>query len=199
MKYAAGMPGEAVVIIAVAPKSVVIDGEPYRVTHTELVNGSQYKLSFFNVETNEPQTVTLDKTDEAIQYHPVQAELKKMGKGGYPVYPIEDEAFLQDRTFRDAWELVGSELTVNMPKAREVHRNHMRRARRPKLEDADVRYFKALENVNVKPYDPESKDSIDLQTISSEKQELRDVTDMPEIDAAQTPEELKAVWPDILK
>lgn len=78
-------------------------------------------------------------------------------------------------------------ITVNMEKAREIHRNRMREARSPLFKDLDVAYMVAIER------------GLDTAEIVAQKQELRDVTKDPAIDAAQTTDELKAVWPEILK
>lgn len=99
---------------------------------------------------------------------------------------IDPASVPADRTFRDAWD---ASLCVNMEKAREIHRNRMREARAPKLQVLDVAYVRALEG----------GDAAGAQTIAAQKQTLRDVTVDPSIEAASTPEELKAVWPQCLK
>lgn len=77
-------------------------------------------------------------------------------------------------------------ITVNMDKARDIHRNAMRQAREPKFKELDVAYMVAIERGQ------------DTAEIIAQKQALRDVTKDPAIDAAQTTEELKAVWPEVL-
>ena len=78
-------------------------------------------------------------------------------------------------------------ITVNMAKARDIHRAKMREARAPILAALDVQFQRALET------------NADTTSIVAKKQALRDVTVDPAIDAAQTTDELKAVWPDVLK
>jgi hypothetical protein len=195
MRYAAGLADGSVVIIDVAPKTVTVDGNAYRVTHFERVGNGIYRLSYFNVEENVPYTEEYAADDPAITYHSPQKELSKLDRSATNVQPIEDETFLEDRTFREAWKLVGSELTVDMPRAREIHRQHMRVARQPKLAQLDVDYFKTLEASVTTGLAPETPEYTSLENIAAQKQKLRDVTAMPEIEAAQTPEELKAVWP----
>ena len=78
-------------------------------------------------------------------------------------------------------------ITVNMAKARDIHRAKMREARAPILAALDVQFQRALET------------NADTTSIVAKKQALRDVTVDPAIDAAQTTEELKAVWPEVLK
>lgn len=96
------------------------------------------------------------------------------------------DAIPQDRSFRSAWKFDGG-FSVDMPKARNIHRDRMRKARALKLAALDVEAMRAVE---------ESKP---LAPIVQRKQELRDVTALPAIEAARTPEELKAVWPDCLR
>lgn len=93
-----------------------------------------------------------------------------------------------DRTFRNAWTDEGS-LTVDMKKAREIHRAALRSSRSPKLAALDVEYQRA----------DEVGDARAKALIVQRKNELRAVTDIPEIEAADTPEALKAVWPVCLK
>lgn len=99
-------------------------------------------------------------------------------------YEIVDvSAIPTDRTFRNAWRKVGATVEVSMPPAREIHRDHIREARDPLLAELDVKYMKALEQGQ------------DTTAIVAQKQALRDAPQDPRIDAAQTPQELKAVWP----
>lgn len=91
-----------------------------------------------------------------------------------------------DRAFRNAWVLTGKDVTVDMPKARELHRDRLRVLRAPKLAELDMQYLRA----------DETKDETEKARIATEKQALRDVTADPAIEAATTPEELKAVIPN---
>lgn len=77
-------------------------------------------------------------------------------------------------------------ISVDMNKARAIHRDRMRAARTPKLAALDVAFQRALETGS------------DTSIIVAQKQALRDVTSDPAIEAAQTPEELKAIWPTAL-
>ena len=77
-------------------------------------------------------------------------------------------------------------ITINMDKAREIHKDAMRQARAPLFKNLDVAYMVAIEQ------------GLDASDIASKKQELRDVTSDPAIAAASTPEQLKAVWPSVL-
>lgn len=74
-------------------------------------------------------------------------------------------------------------ITVNMDKAKEIQRNNLRKERAPLLAALDVEFMRAVEN----------NDATLQETIREKKQLLRDAPSSPEIDAAQTPDELKAV------
>lgn len=100
----------------------------------------------------------------------------------------DDSEIPPDRTFRDAWHDAGK-VEIHMGKAREIHKEKMRYARVPKLAALDVEFMRALEK----------NDMAAAAAAATKKQALRDVTADPEIEAAQTPEALIAVWPDILK
>jgi len=77
-------------------------------------------------------------------------------------------------------------ITINMAKARDIHRAKMREARAPILAALDVQFQRALES------------NADTSAIVAKKQALRDVTSDPAIEAAQTTDQLKAVWPSVL-
>jgi len=80
-------------------------------------------------------------------------------------------------------------ITVDMTKAREIKRDQLRAERKPLLEQLDVEFMRAQE----------AGDTQKQALIANKKQSLRDVTADPAIDAATTPDELKAVRPDILE
>jgi hypothetical protein len=102
---------------------------------------------------------------------------------------IDDSLIPADRTFRAAWTRdVGRLVSIDMSKAREIHRDRMRSARGPKLRELDVAYQRA----------DEAGDIDQKRTIAAEKQTLRDITAHPDIDNAMTPDALKAIWPEVL-
>ena len=80
-------------------------------------------------------------------------------------------------------------ITVNMTKAREIKRDQLRAERKPLLEQLDVEYMRAQE----------AGDTTLQQDIVTKKQSLRDVTVDPVIDAATSPDDLKAVRPSALQ
>ena len=79
-------------------------------------------------------------------------------------------------------------ITVDMTKAREIKRDMIRAERKPLLEKLDVEYMRAQE----------AGDTTRQQEIAAKKQALRDATVDPVIDAANTPDELKAAVPAAL-
>lgn len=95
-----------------------------------------------------------------------------------------------DRKYRNAWAMNGrGRMLVEMPKARDIHRQHLRNLRDPKLAALDVEYMRA----------DETGDLLLKQQIAQQKQALRDVTADPAIEAARTPDELRAVIPTALR
>lgn len=93
-----------------------------------------------------------------------------------------------DRTFRNAWVDGGKSVSVDMNKAREIHRDRLREARAPLLAELDTTQLRAIV----------AEDKATVSDLETQKQSLRDVTGDAAIDAAQTTEELKAVWPEVL-
>jgi hypothetical protein len=77
-------------------------------------------------------------------------------------------------------------ISVNMIKARDLHREKLRQAREPKFKNLDIAYMVAVER------------GLNTAEIVAQKQALRDVTSDPAIEAAQTTDQLKAVWPEAL-
>jgi hypothetical protein len=73
-------------------------------------------------------------------------------------------------------------ININMNKARDIHREKVREARNPKLAAKDVEFQRALET------------GADTSAIVADKQALRDAPASAAIEAATTPDELKASW-----
>jgi hypothetical protein len=101
------------------------------------------------------------------------------------VYTISSEQLPKDIDFRDCWELINGSVNVNISQAKEVWKNKWREARKPKLEQLDIDYMRALEQ----------GDTQAQQEIVQLKQALRDVT---ETSLPNTLEGIKSVWPEIL-
>lgn len=88
-----------------------------------------------------------------------------------------------DYSFRAAWRDGGKSITHDMDVCRSITRDRLRLERAPLLAAQDVEALKALE----------AGDTSRLDEVSVEKQRLRDITALPAIDTAKTPEELKAI------
>ena len=80
-------------------------------------------------------------------------------------------------------------IKINMNKAREIKREQIRLERTPLLEKLDVDFMRAVE----------AGDMGEQELVATKKQELRDATQDPAIEAATTPEELKSVVPSALE
>ena len=108
----------------------------------------------------------------------------------YKVVPVGEVP--TDRTYRNAWvaDVANGKVNHDMVKAREIHKDHMRRGRTPLLAALDVAYIKADEKGPA--------GAAEKAQIAAQKAALRDVTAAAGIAAATTPDELKGVWPSIL-
>ena len=108
-------------------------------------------------------------------------------KIGATSYNAADYTLPAERTFRDAWTAGANPedgiISVNMDKAKDIWRDKIRRARESELAKLDAAFMKALET------------GADTTAIVAQKQALRDAPSHPDIDAATTPAELKAVQP----
>lgn len=92
----------------------------------------------------------------------------------------------QDRTFRNAWTHDGEQVCVDMPKARQIHLENIRRARAPELDRLDKEWMKAMGQ----------KRMADADAFEAMRQSLRDIPQVLDVNMAQTPEDLKALWPE---
>lgn len=127
---------------------------------------------------------TSDDVDPAAEVEKWESDMKDQYEGHRPLH--DDE--IPDDYFRDAFSHKDDVLLIDMPKAREVHKNKLRQLREPKMRELDFVYNEAL-----------SKRDERAQLAAIEKKDqLRNVTKAPEIENAQTPEELKSFLPDFL-
>jgi hypothetical protein len=78
-------------------------------------------------------------------------------------------------------------IIINPDKAKAIWKDKWREARKPLLASLDIQFMRAVEMGDVTRQ----------AEIASQKQALRNVT-LTEI-VGNTPEEIKAVWPDILQ
>lgn len=111
-------------------------------------------------------------------------------KDSVEIPPTSNPIILEDTDLPDfmldAYRVTDGALVADMSIARELWKERLRVARIPKLAALDVAFQRALET------------GADTSAIVAQKQALRDVTSDPAIEAAQTPDELKQVWPSIL-
>jgi len=133
------------------------------------------------VSLNDPTDFT---EDDALQ----RAMKRDIPPDAANVHVVEVSELPQDRAFRNAWLTDGKTVSVDMPKAREIHKNRLREMRAPKLAALDIEYQRA----------DEAGDATAKKAVAAKKQALRDVTADPGIAAAQTPDDLKAVIPSAL-
>jgi len=78
-------------------------------------------------------------------------------------------------------------INVNMTKARAIHLAEIRRVRNAELVKEDVTFMRAVE----------AEDTDAQATIKTKKQTLRDIPQTFDL-TTDTPEQLKALWPDEL-
>lgn len=78
--------------------------------------------------------------------------------------------------------------SINMERAKNIHRENIRKARKEALEKLDVQYMRALESNN----------SEKIAEIVNIKQQLRDLPNCEAIQNAVSPDDLKNHWPSIL-
>ena len=106
-------------------------------------------------------------------------------KIGATDYNAADYTIPAERTFRDGWEANTDTnvISVNMAKAKDIWRDKIRAARVEPLAALDTAFMKAQET------------SASTTQIVADKQALRDAPALSSIDAASTPDELKAIQP----
>jgi hypothetical protein len=97
---------------------------------------------------------------------------------------IRDAASLSlpaDRILRGAWQLNGNAVVEDMVESLELQKNYLRAERAPEMEKLDVEFMRGLEQ------------GVDVSAIAANKQALRDITKDARLDAATTPDALKAL------
>ena len=106
-------------------------------------------------------------------------------KIGATDYNAADYTVPAERTFREGWEANTDTnvIFVNMAKAKDIWRDKIRAARVEPLAALDTAFMKAQET------------SASTTQIVADKQALRDAPALSSIDAATTPDELKAIQP----
>lgn len=114
----------------------------------------------------------------------MQETMKNYVNIGGTDYDRDDYSVPAERTFREAWDVPkDNAITINMDKAKDLWRDKIREAREAEFAKLDAAFMKAMET------------GADTTEIAAQKQALRDAPAHPDIDAATTPDELKAVQP----
>lgn len=106
----------------------------------------------------------------------IEAVAQKDVPAGVSYRIVNDDEVPSDRTFRNAWK---DDLTVDMPKAKDITKARLRAERAPLLEAQDVAFQRALEAGS------------GTASIIAEKTRLRDLPSL--VDTMSTLEQLKAV------
>jgi len=106
---------------------------------------------------------------------------------GKPFEIIEDSEIPTDRTFRDAWKKDAKKVSVDMPKARNIHMDRIREEREKKLKEIDIDINKREDT------------GIDTTDMRKKRQDLRDIPQKFVLSGYKTPDELKVAWPNGLK
>ena len=101
---------------------------------------------------------------------------------GLSYHIVEDSEIPKNTFFERAWKIVDGKIEMDIAKAREVHKEHIRNARTGKLLELDIEFQKAQET------------SADTSAIVAKKNALRDAPADSAIAAANTEAELKAQW-----
>lgn len=106
------------------------------------------------------------------------------------ITPIDEADIPADRAFRNAWRISGDRIDHDMERARGIHMDRVRRSRNARLLAMDTETTVALGK----------SDAAAVADAEARKQRLRDIPQMlqPQIDAAETVDDLKAIWPERL-
>tara|TARA_Y100000114_G_scaffold49116_1_gene44801 strand:- start:274 stop:732 length:459 start_codon:yes stop_codon:yes gene_type:complete len=101
---------------------------------------------------------------------------------GVTSYIVDHSSLPTDTDFQNAWVYKDGSVQVDLTKAKEVHKEYIRRERTEKLAALDIEFQRALET------------SADTSAIVAKKQALRDATADSAINAATSTDQLRAQW-----
>lgn len=142
--------------------------------------------------TDDPRTGTWRRpATDALIFAAIMRSFNGTGRPAPAGYRIlaDDAVIPEDRTYRGAWMHDGKGAIVHdMARAKAIHQDRLREARAPQLAALDTAYLRA----------DESGDNKAKAEIAKQKQALRDITSSPQIDAAKTVDELKAIQLGVL-
>ena len=100
---------------------------------------------------------------------------------GVTSYIVDHSSLPTDTDFQNAWVYKDGSVQVDLAKAKEVHKEYIRRERQEKLAALDIEFQQALETG-------------DTSAVVAKKQALRDAPADSAIDAATSTDQLKAQW-----
>ena len=100
---------------------------------------------------------------------------------GVTSYIVDHSSLPTDTDFQNAWVYKDGKVEVDLTKAKEVHREYIRRERKEKLAALDIEFQRALETG-------------DTSAVVAKKQVLRDATADSAIESATSLAELRALW-----
>tara|TARA_B100000287_G_C20501608_1_gene729341 strand:+ start:502 stop:954 length:453 start_codon:yes stop_codon:yes gene_type:complete len=100
---------------------------------------------------------------------------------GVTSYIVDHSSLPTDTDFQNAWVYKDGKVEVDLAKAKEVHREYIRRERKEKLAALDIEFQRALETG-------------DTSAVVAKKQVLRDATADSAIESATSLAELRALW-----
>lgn len=181
----------SVMVTAEARECIRIkEGDPIKDLPTGDVDSSMRSLSEQGI-TGKNVDVEVVATPVEYRYETDEEFIERIRLMDIPsdaagVAVIDASSLPKNREFRNAWEHDGlGVVSVNLSKARQIHRQRIRQAREPLLSALDIAFMRALG----------CRDQAEADAVEAKRQSLRDATDDPAIDAARTTDELKAAWP----
>lgn len=99
---------------------------------------------------------------------------------------VDDAAIPTDRTFRNAWvQNGGGAPAIDMPAARAMHMARIRAARNAKLATLDPLWQRAMGR----------GDTATAAAVEAQRETLRNLPAVVDLNSAATVEDLKAIWP----
>lgn len=161
-----------------------------RIVYTNPGGGITVVTPVINTHALDETTGELVVWPEAIREdEAIERAMRKLPADAIDPRIVDASEIPTDRTFRNAWIAAEGKVGYDMDRAREIHKDNLRKLRAPKLAALDVQYMVA---------DEVGDGELKAQVIA-DKQALRDVTDDPAITKAKTVEELKAILPEALR
>ena len=172
MLYALVREDGGVTVMTVYPKEIIVGEKTLRVLITEglgkrIIARDEYEDVVFPMSTIDQRTYDVDSIPDAtIVFHDIA---KLVAENADPIVSyarITVANLPTTREYRNAWVYRDSTIAYDMDKAKNIHREQLRKDREPLLAALDVAYQRADEANNI-PL---------KRRIAAEKQKLRDIT-----------------------